>query len=178
MQYTDKDTSIISQVAVKCAVELIVADKTNGQTLRDAAAYIRQEIVNLSAQPIAGPAPAAVAAAPTLAPVIPITAQAAVAPVAIDFAAEIAASDATQAAVAAVIPGGQVTLASAPPHAEGKDINLSKPQKAENKAWATALLQHDVSLFWDNRADKASGQKSSGYPDFKHKDSGVGLWLD
>lgn len=167
MQYTDKDISIITQVAVKAAVDLY--GRVDGDLI-SIARHVRGVIVRLANEPLEGP-PVAVAAAAAPA----VLAQQAVAPVATDFAAEIAAADATQAAVTEAFPGAQPVLASQPPFpSDTKD----KSQKAANKEWAMVLLQHDQSQFWDNRADKAAGQKSGSYPDFKHKDSGVGVWLD
>lgn len=40
------------------------------------------------------------------------------------------------------------------------------------------MLAEDQSLFYDNRESKESGKYSAKSPDFKHKDSGAGLWLD
>lgn len=181
MQYTDKDRSIISQVAAKAAVELVTTGVTADGTvmnLRAAAYQVQNLIFELAEAPTNNPAPAAAVAAPVLQAVpamaaapapAPAQAQAVVAPVATDFAAEIAASQAVQAE----FPQSQ--LSSAPPFpGDTKD----KSQKAANADWARTLLAHDASQFWDNRADKAAGLKKATFPDFKHKDSGVGIWLD
>lgn len=41
-----------------------------------------------------------------------------------------------------------------------------------------ALLAENSGAFYDNRGKKASGEYSKRSPDFKHKDSGEGVWLD
>jgi len=52
-----------------------------------------------------------------------------------------------------------------------------KDEKRANREWAEALLETNPELFFDNRADKASGKINPKSPDFKHRDSGVGVWL-
>ena len=173
MQYTDKDTSIITQVAVKAAVDLKAAGQGNGTLIEDAR-QIRSVIVRLSDEPMYGDVPV------------------------VDFAAEIAADPV--AVVQEAFPGAQVVdappvaapvpqpVAAAPvaqpapagqvsEHPPFDGMTKDKAQKDANSAWAAQRLAVRPDEFWDNRADKANGTKKSTFPDFKHKDSGVGLWL-
>lgn len=170
MNYSTKDISIITQVAVKGAIDLLAAGKNNGSLIDDAR-HIRSVIVRLTDEPVEG------GAAPTPIP-------------AVDFAAEVAASNPVQTAadqafgaVTQAFPGAQVVAnpqnvggtTEAPPFdSRTKD----KAQKEANSAWAMARLAERPDEFWDNRPQKASGERGETFPDFKHKDSGVGIWLD
>lgn len=168
MQYTDKDRSIISQVAVKAAVDLKAAGTVQGDLI-DVARQVRSVIVRLTDEPIE---PTTATQAPT------------------DFAAEIAADPV--AVVQEAFPGAQVIdLPSAAPqpaavaapvaqvseHPPFDGMTKDKEQRNANAQWATQRMAVRPDEFWDNRADKAAGIKKSSFPDFKHKDSGVGIWV-
>lgn len=59
--------------------------------------------------------------------------------------------------------------------------DLSDVMPSDNKAkkaWLKARLASHPNEFFDNREDKASGKYSSKSPDFKHKPTKEGLWLD
>lgn len=169
MQYTEKDRSIISQVAVKAANDRQCAGVATGDLLSEAR-HIRSIIVRLTDEPTEPPA---AAAAPT------------------DFAAEVDAPVDPVAAIQETFPGAQVVetpATAAAPVTVGQPVGVSenppfdgmtkdKEQRAANAEWAAQRLAVRPDEFWDNRADKAAGTKKSTYPDFKHKDSGVGLWL-
>jgi len=49
-----------------------------------------------------------------------------------------------------------------------------RQEKSANARWAKARLESHPDEFWDNRNDKRNPKA----PDFKHKDSGIGVWLD
>jgi hypothetical protein len=49
-----------------------------------------------------------------------------------------------------------------------------RQEKSANARWAKARLETHPDEFWDNRNDKRNPKA----PDFKHKDSGIGVWLD
>jgi len=53
-----------------------------------------------------------------------------------------------------------------------------KSEKAANARWAKARYQSHPDEFWDNAEAKASGRFSPKSPDFKHKDTGIGVWAD
>ncbi len=87
--------------------------------------------------------------------------------------------------VAEAFPGAQVVpqdepaatgLVSANPPfpADTKD----RDEKRKNQAWAVELFQRDPGSFYDNRPQKASGERGARYPDIKHKNSGVAAWFD
>jgi hypothetical protein len=50
-------------------------------------------------------------------------------------------------------------------------------QKRANAAWAKQRMTTHPNEFYDNRAKKASGEFSPKGPDFKHRDTGIGIWL-
>ena len=50
-------------------------------------------------------------------------------------------------------------------------------QKRANAKWAKDRFSSNPDEFYDNRDKKASGEYSPKSPDFKHKDSGIGVWL-
>jgi hypothetical protein len=52
-----------------------------------------------------------------------------------------------------------------------------KDEKRANREWAERRLAHYPDEFFDNRQDKADGKINPKSPDYKHKDSGVGVWL-
>lgn len=54
------------------------------------------------------------------------------------------------------------------PQVDPKDMS-----PAEQKKWAMRRYQEDPSQFWDNRI----GKRNPKGPDFKHKTTGIGLWL-
>lgn len=70
-----------------------------------------------------------------------------------------------------------------PPHDPGP---LSKPksqmtdeEKAkadENRAWAEARLEVAPHEFYDNRAKKSESGGNANWPDYKHKETKIGVW--
>lgn len=52
-----------------------------------------------------------------------------------------------------------------------------KGEIRENRAWAKARIETHPDEFWDNREKKASGQYKENAADFKHKDTGISVWL-
>jgi hypothetical protein len=68
------------------------------------------------------------------------------------------------------VAGGDVSAAKPPfdPYTKDKD------EKAANSKWAKERLASNPNEFWDNREDKRNPKA----PDFKHRDSGVGVWVD
>jgi len=109
-----------------------------------------------AAQPATAPQLAAPAVAQLAAPVAP------------------AAPAVAEADVMAAFPGAQVAARddSKPPYDSYTKV---KSERAANTAWAVRKFQEDPSGFFDNRAEKEPGSKR---PDFKHKESGVAIWLD
>lgn len=53
-----------------------------------------------------------------------------------------------------------------------------KDERKANKAWAQARFDEHPDEFYDNRAKKAAGEYSPKSPDYKHIESGVGIWSD
>lgn len=73
----------------------------------------------------------------------------------------------------------------AKPKAKSNYTKPGKPAPAASSGEAAPkgdalwqLLVDDANKFYDNRPKKEAGEYSSKSPDFKHKDSGDGLWLD
>lgn len=60
--------------------------------------------------------------------------------------------------------------ADEPPYDAGTQ---DREQKAANGRWAKNRLQSHPDEFWDNRNDKRNPKA----PDFKHKNTGIGVWL-
>lgn len=150
--YSPKDQLIVAQVAVKGAIDMIVAGKTD-KPLADAAGYIDSVVWRIAAE--TGAVAPVVQAVPTPEP---------------DFAdlvhQEFAGAQNVAAPAAAVSP--------MPPHpADTRD----KAEKAANKAWGTARYQAAPDEFWDNRPKKAAGEYKPNSPDLKHKESGLAVWL-
>ena len=85
------------------------------------------------------------------------------------MAQEMAASPAP-APAATGAPGGDQ-----PPH---NSRTRDKQEKRENILWAKARYQSHPNEFWDNRQSKIDDPSKSTHPDFKHKSSGVGFWLN
>jgi hypothetical protein len=77
------------------------------------------------------------------------------------------------------VAGGDVagTTPNVPAQPPFPGTTRDKDQKRANREWAEALLETNPELFFDNRADKADGKINPKSPDFKHRDSGVGVWL-
>lgn len=92
-------------------------------------------------------------------------------------------------------PGGPVAPAPAPVHLAGQQYPHPDAQQTPPPPPAPAPIPgvtdgdpltaalwteffNDPSKFWDNRADKASGNANPRSPDFKHKDDGdKALWI-
>lgn len=75
----------------------------------------------------------------------------------------------------AAAPAAPAASADGPPH---DPATTDKAQQKANKAWAKARLATNPDEFWDNRDKKASGQYKPGAADFKHKDTGISVWVD
>ncbi len=65
--------------------------------------------------------------------------------------------------------------ADEPPH---DPATTDKGEIKANRAWAKARLTTHPDEFWDNREKKASGQYKQNAADFKHKDTGIPVWVD
>lgn len=52
-------------------------------------------------------------------------------------------------------------------------VDVTSMSPAEQKRWLKAELERNPTAFWDNR----EGKKNPKAPDFKHKKTGLGLWL-
>jgi len=72
------------------------------------------------------------------------------------------------------------------PSVDGKDVSAQPPfpgttrdkdEKRANREWAEARFDSNPDEFFDNTDDKASGKINPKSPDYKHKSSGVGIWL-
>jgi hypothetical protein len=70
-------------------------------------------------------------------------------------------------AAPAAAPAGD---ASQPPHSPDTQ---DRDEKRANSAWAKGRLATNPDEFWDNRTSK----RNPNAPDYKHKDSGIGVWL-
>jgi hypothetical protein len=77
---------------------------------------------------------------------------------------------------AQTVSGNVIQLPAAPPHG-GDWKDWTKAQKDENAQWAKERLSFAPDEFWDNRDDKASGKVPSNRPDYKHKESGIGVYV-
>lgn len=77
-------------------------------------------------------------------------------------------------------PVAQAPSADGPPFPQAVAMgrNAPKDQSQANREWAQQRLQTHPQEFWDNREKKASGDYSPKSPDFKHKDTNIGVWLD
>lgn len=84
-------------------------------------------------------------------------------------------------------PEQPVAVAASPTSPPHDPVRLAKPksqmsevEKAmarENQAWAELRLGTHPHEFYDNRADKAAGKVHEKSPDFKHKDTKIGVWV-
>jgi hypothetical protein len=79
-----------------------------------------------------------------------------------------------QQSVPAAASGPAIALPAEPPH---DPYTKDRDRQDENQEWAKARLAAHPGEFWDNRADKESGKVKATYPDYKHKDTNVGIWL-
>jgi len=61
------------------------------------------------------------------------------------------------------------TMTAAPFAADTQD----KAERTANKRWATARILSNPEEWWDNRDNKRNPKA----PDYKHKDTGMGVWL-
>jgi hypothetical protein len=158
--YSPKDQLIVAQVAVKGAIDMIVAGKTD-KPLAEAAAYIESVVWRITDD---GGRPEVQLHAVPNQPTYP---------------------DGTTEDFANVVhdafPGAQniasaaaTAVSAMPPHsADTRD----KAEKAANKAWGIARYQAAPDEFWDNRPKKAAGEYKANSPDMKHKESGLAVWL-
>lgn len=83
-------------------------------------------------------------------------------------------------------PAAPVTtqaVSATPPYSKAEinnaDDDQAKAYRRENSAWARQ--RYDAGFqreFFDNRAKKANGEYGQNSPDFTHKDSRAGFWLD
>ena len=152
--YSPKDQLIVAQVAVKGAIDMIVAGKTD-KALAEAAAYIDSVVWRIAAE--TGAVAPVVQAVPNYEP---------------DFEDLVHKEFPGAQNVAAPVPAA--TVSPMPPHpADTRD----KAEKAANKAWGTARYQSAPDEFWDNRPKKAAGEYKPNSPDLKHKESGLAVWL-
>lgn len=157
--FSPKDQLIVAQVAVKGAIDMIVAGKTD-KALAEAAAYIDSVVWRIAAE--SGAVAPVVQAVPDYEP---------------DFADLVhqefpGAQNVAPAPAPAAAPAAAVS--PMPPHsADTRD----KGEKAANKAWGTARYQSAPDEFWDNRPKKAAGEYKPNSPDLKHKESGLAVWL-
>lgn len=155
--YSPKDQLIVAQVAVKGAIDMIVAGKTD-KALAEAAAYIDSVVWRIAAE--TGAVAPVVQAVPDYEP---------------DFA-DLVHQEFPGAQNIAPAPAAApaATVSPMPPHsADTRD----KAEKAANKAWGTARYQSAPDEFWDNRPKKAAGEYKPNSPDLKHKESGLAVWL-
>jgi len=155
--FSPKDQLIVAQVAVKGAIDMIVAGKTD-KALAEAAAYIDSVVWRIAAE--TGAVAPVVQAVPDYEP---------------DFEDLVHQEFPGAQNVAAPAPAAAPTaIAPMPPHpADTRD----KAEKAANKAWGTARYQAAPDEFWDNRPKKAAGEYKPNSPDLKHKESGLAVWL-
>jgi len=158
--FSPKDQLIVAQVAVKGAIDMIVAGKTD-KALAEAAAYIDSVVWRIAAE--TGAVAPVVQAVPDYEP---------------DFEDLVHQEFPGAQNVAAPAPAPAAAPAAAvspmPPHpADTRD----KAEKAANKAWGTARYQAAPDEFWDNRPKKAAGEYKPNSPDLKHKESGLAVWL-
>jgi hypothetical protein len=158
--FSPKDQLIVAQVAVKGAIDMIVAGKTD-KALAEAAAYIDSVVWRIAAE--TGAVAPALQAVPDYEP---------------DFADLVHQEFPGAQNVAAPAPAAPAAAPTAvspmPPHsADTRD----KAEKAANKAWGTARYQAAPDEFWDNRPKKAAGEYKPNSPDLKHKESGLAVWL-
>jgi hypothetical protein len=72
------------------------------------------------------------------------------------------------------VAGGDVGGPAEPPF---PGTTRDKDQKKANREWAEDRLASHPGEFFDNRQDKASGNINPKSPDYKHRGSGVGVWL-
>lgn len=158
-----RDRLIVSQVAAKCATDLVCAELASGVHLNVESAidayseHIFSYIFELAGSPLEA---AAVAASQTRHP---------------------SAAEQVDNVVKA-FPGTQVVddeeaLTAEPPYAP--DTKVPAEVRA-NKQWAVATLKADLAGktffkgWWDNRESAAGTRR----PILKHKDTGVALWPD
>ena len=155
--FSPKDQLIVAQVAVKGAIDMIVAGKTD-KALAEAAAYIDSVVWRIAAE--TGAVAPVVQAVPNYEP---------------DFEDLVHQEFPGAQNVAAPAPAAApASIAPMPPHpADTRD----KAEKAANKAWGTARYQAAPDEFWDNRPKKAAGEYKPNSPDLKHKESGLAVWL-
>lgn len=75
-------------------------------------------------------------------------------------------------------PAPVVAAASSddPPH-DPTTTERGSAQERANRAWAKSRLETHPDEFWDNRDKKASGQYKQNAADFKHKNTGIPVWL-
>jgi hypothetical protein len=162
--FSPKDQLIVAQVAVKGAIDMIVAGKTD-QRFADTARYIESIVWEIASGSVSGHAEI---------PRESMTFD--------DLEAE------AEAAVRDAFPGAQVIqhpssvnaapqsqgVSPMPPHsADTRD----KGEKAANKNWGQARYEVAPDEFWDNRDKKAAGDYKPTAPDLKHKESGLAVWL-
>lgn len=84
-----------------------------------------------------------------------------------------------------VAPQGDHGIPLTPPHdpkplakAKAQMTDEEKQRANENQAWARSLVDAgQLHLFHDNRASKTAPNGNPNWPDFKHKDTGIGVWL-
>lgn len=90
--------------------------------------------------------------------------------------AQVVEQPSTTVSVAAAPTNTATTVAGAPfvDPTDPYGKNLSKDQKEANKAWAIAAYRANPGDFWDNRETK----KNPKAPDFKHRETGIGLWAE
>ena len=79
------------------------------------------------------------------------------------------------AAPPAAITATSTPTVSAMPPFNGR--TQDDDEKRANAKWAKQRFASNPEEFYDNRDKKASGEYSPKSPDYKHKDSGVGVWL-
>lgn len=75
-----------------------------------------------------------------------------------------------------------VTASKNPPYTQAEVKNMGgaemKAARKENSTWAAARYESHPQEFFDNRSKKANDPSWSTSPDFTHKDSRVGFWVD